>query len=264
MPRSLLLAFRHPAPGRDLTHPVTLLGSLLMLLCACAPGKVGDTPADVAGSDGGAADSAGGVDGPSADGGEGSDGGSDGGSEPEDRDGDGYFTPEDCDDRDPAVYPGAPETWNAWDDDCDGYVDADGEYAGTIRLTGAAVAEGASHALRTDCSVSASRGEGQVVLQAECPNESGDELRFLGAMLTLTLGPLAISGPSYAGDLEARSSDGWDTFAAVNLDFSRSRALDWSTNLSAPNLNLSGTGDLLRSEVPPGAGGGPAPAPRGL
>ena len=253
---------RPPSPIRQLGASSLVFPLFFGFVSACASGKVAPegTPEETGlGTDAGT-DGEGSGEGSGEDGGE----GTDGTEVPEDMDGDGYFTPEDCDDRDPLVYPGAPETWNAWDDDCDGYVDADGEYAGTIRLTGAAVAEGSSHPLRTDCSVSAWRGEGQVFLEADCPNESGDELRFLGATLTLTLGPLAISGPTYAGDLEARSSDGWDTFAAVNLDFSRSRALDWSTNLSAPNLNLSGTGDLLRVEAPPRVGGGPAPAPRGL
>jgi len=42
-----------------------------------------------------------------------------------DMDGDGFLSEEDCDDDDPAVFPGAVEHCNGYDDDCDGYVDDD-------------------------------------------------------------------------------------------------------------------------------------------
>ena len=44
-----------------------------------------------------------------------------------DQDGDGYTAVQaggdDCDDRDPGVYPGATESWNGLDDDCNGWTD---------------------------------------------------------------------------------------------------------------------------------------------
>jgi hypothetical protein len=42
-----------------------------------------------------------------------------------DADGDGYDSSVDCDDNDPAVHPGALETCNGIDDDCDGQIDED-------------------------------------------------------------------------------------------------------------------------------------------
>jgi hypothetical protein len=42
---------------------------------------------------------------------------------PDDLDGDGWAGDDDCDDRDPAVFVGAPEACNGGDDDCDGFVD---------------------------------------------------------------------------------------------------------------------------------------------
>ena len=47
------------------------------------------------------------------------------GTEVHDADGDGYDAPEDCDDGDVAIHPGAVETCNEADDDCDGEVDED-------------------------------------------------------------------------------------------------------------------------------------------
>jgi len=52
-----------------------------------------------------------------------------------DVDGDGSNTPADCDDSNPNVYPGAPETDNLTDDDCDGWVDEDFVAAGDLVIT---------------------------------------------------------------------------------------------------------------------------------
>jgi hypothetical protein len=55
--------------------------------------------------------------------------------DPSDADGDGVGVEQDCDDQDPAVYPGAPETRNLADDDCDGLVDEDLIRAGDVLIT---------------------------------------------------------------------------------------------------------------------------------
>ncbi len=47
------------------------------------------------------------------------------GTPPVDADGDGFFADEDCDDADATVHPGAEETCNGVDDDCDGSIDED-------------------------------------------------------------------------------------------------------------------------------------------
>ncbi|MBO85514.1 MAG: hypothetical protein CL927_09155, partial [Deltaproteobacteria bacterium] len=76
-----------------------------------------------------------------------------------DRDADGVHTPDDCDDRDPAVYPGAPEVCDGIDNDCSGtpddnpidglllYTDADADGHGIAPLFyGCSQAEGAIQA----------------------------------------------------------------------------------------------------------------------
>ena len=79
-----------------------------------------------------------------------------------DQDGDGVQTPDDCDDKDPAVYPGAPEVCDGIDNDCSGgiddqptdgvllYTDADGDGFGVAPLIlGCSSADGV--ALLGDC-----------------------------------------------------------------------------------------------------------------
>lgn len=68
--------------------------------------------------------------------------------EPTDEDGDGAFTPEDCNDDDASVFPGASETCDEKDNDCDGeiddgfvkstyYADEDGDTYGNIASSSA-------------------------------------------------------------------------------------------------------------------------------
>ncbi len=55
---------------------------------------------------------------------------------PDDLDEDGYSVAEgDCQDGDPAIHPGTIETWDDQDNDCDGLVDAEGSFGGSIFLT---------------------------------------------------------------------------------------------------------------------------------
>ena len=90
---------------------------LLLLLAACAEAPVGDTSLDSARP---GVDTAGAakVIVSSADG-----------------DGDGYDSSVDCDDTNASINPGAAESDNLTDDDCDGYVDEDFVAAGDVLIT---------------------------------------------------------------------------------------------------------------------------------
>ena len=85
-----------------------------------------------------------------------------------DNDGDGALADEDCDDDDATVYPGAPETCDGRDEDCDGSVDED---AGEERYHDAdGDGYGDLSAVRRDCVAS----EGWVLNSADCDDTSAD------------------------------------------------------------------------------------------
>ena len=79
-----------------------------------------------------------------------------------DVDEDGFTEDVDCDDWNPNVYPGALEILNDVDDDCDGYVDGDGLYVGSLSMTAMAIYQGQPYHFtqvcdgtpRTDCRTS--------------------------------------------------------------------------------------------------------------
>ena len=64
---------------------------------------------------------------------------------------------EDCNDYDEGVYPGAPEEWNAVDDDCNGRVDADGSYDGNVDVIGQVIIEGIAYNFGLVCPASVMR-----------------------------------------------------------------------------------------------------------
>jgi len=97
------------------------LALLLGLACsvACAPSIDSEAGEGKTDSTGGGSGDDGTTDGP----GGGDDGGDDGTTGPVDADGDGYTDDEDCDDTDPDANPGAEETHDGTDNDCDEWVD---------------------------------------------------------------------------------------------------------------------------------------------
>lgn len=225
------------------TYSATLArtgGWVLILACACAcssgEGKSGDSAAAVAdGGDGGNDGADGGTDG--------ADGAGDGGdSGDEDHDGDGFVASEDCDDRDPLTHPDAPEEWNAVDDDCDGRVDANGDYEGVLDLRANAIYMGEAYAYRVSCPGLIQRTGPALRVDITCsPNldEPNAEL-LLGETVTIQGDSDSMSGAEWTGSLDV-AGNGWSSrveAAVVFVDFGDPQLV---LALDAVSLSLSGT-----------------------
>ena len=59
--------------------------------------------------------------------------------EPQDIDSDGFDTQEDCDDWDPAIHPDAEEVFDHIDNNCDGIIDFDGVFSGSMSMNATAI-----------------------------------------------------------------------------------------------------------------------------
>jgi hypothetical protein len=226
-----------------------LLGAALLSAAGCAAKAGGDSAGDAAeGADGGA----GGAEG-SAGGAGGGEGGADGGAAdgadgaaPVDGDGDGVPLPEDCDDRDPLSYPGAAEAFNGVDDDCDGRIDADGDYVGALALSGTAEIEGVVTPWALSCPATLARGGGALGFEARCAPPADDAYLqlILGAELLVLAEAPTVSGAAWAGRGELRSSAGWDTWADVSVEFTDFDDPAVAVARDTVSLSLRGAGVL--------------------
>lgn len=171
--------------------------------------------------------------------GSGGDAGADGA---EDRDGDGFPAAEDCDDGDPLSHPGAPEEWNAVDDDCDGRIDADGRYSGELELSAAAVYEGESHSYRLRCPGELERAGPVLTGAITCTPDPEDDLAvlLLGEQLRFTLAAEDASGPDWSGSLDVDGGT-WTSRAAASLRFVELRDPVLELEMDTVSLDLGGT-----------------------
>ncbi len=168
-------------------------------------------------------------------------------SETLDRDGDGATAEVDCDDRDPDRHPGATEVWDDVDQDCDGQVDADGDYGGTVAVQATAVYEGQAHRFSLSCPAVAQRQLGSLSWSWRCepdPTDSWAQL-LLGPGLEM-VGSGTVSGSSWSGSAELRSDSGWDTRADASLRWSDFENLTLEAGMSAFSLELASSGTLRR------------------
>lgn len=95
-----------------------------------------------------------------------------------DDDGDGYTSDIDCDDADALIYPGAPETCDGLDNDCDGaadeglalisYPDADGDGYGSASATASCKSGAGTSANHSDCN------DANVAIYPGAPDTIGD------------------------------------------------------------------------------------------
>ncbi len=163
-----------------------------------------------------------------------------------DADGDGWALPDDCDDADANVYPGAAEEWDGADGDCDGRVDADGAYEGSLRVDATAIYEGVSRPFRLDCPTTLERRSGVLSLSMVCTPDPADELAqlLLGATLTLTAADDLMGGGTWSGEGALLSSDGWTTAAQVGLVWHDLSEVEVVWQLDTRSLDALGTGTL--------------------
>jgi Putative metal-binding motif len=168
-------------------------------------------------------------------------------SPPVDRDGDGATADEDCDDRDADRHPGAVESWDDVDQDCDGQVDADGDYSGTVAVQATAVYEGQAHRFSLSCPAVAQRSAGNLSWSWRCepdPTDSWAQL-LLGPALEM-VGSGTVTGAAWSGSAELRSENGWDTRADASLRWSDFENLTLQGGMSAFSLELASSGPLQR------------------
>lgn len=200
-------------------------GVLLALLLACVPPEGDDSaPPDDPGDDSAPPDDPAPVDG----------------------DGDGHLPPEDCDDRDADVHPGAEERWDGSDDDCDGRVDADGAYAGTVRTTATAIYEGTPYTRTLDCPATLSRVGGVLAATATCTPDPGDDLGvlLLGEHLTLSAEDPLMGGDTWTGDGALTSAAGWSATAPTSLVWTDLERVTLTWTLDTRSLDAAGVGTL--------------------
>ncbi len=165
---------------------------------------------------------------------------------PRDLDGDGVDDRTDCDDRDPARTPGASEDWDGVDNDCDGRVDADGTYVGTLNLDATGVYQGTPHSFRLACPLTLARAGRSLTLEAVCTPDPGDPdaQRLLGPRLVVSVdAPRVAPAAGWSGSFVVASDSGWDTEGEGTIAFADTldRA-EAAFSLSAPFLNASGSG----------------------
>ena len=165
-----------------------------------------------------------------------------------DVDEDGFPDGTDCDDYDPTVYPGAEETWNNTDDDCDGFVDGDGSYSGSVPMAFSAVVEGQSIAFSLDCPAELTRAGSNFTFLVTCAPDPGDDQAVLLVGDTLWVEEVenVASGGTWTGSVIATSSDGWDTTGTGELSWTSFQRTALGVRIDAFSLRMSGTGQLAK------------------
>ncbi len=165
---------------------------------------------------------------------------------PVDADADGYGLPEDCDDADDDVHPGAPEEWDGKDGDCDGRVDADGAYSGSMQVDATAIYEGVARPFSLVCPTTLDRTGGVLALTMVCTPDPADELAqlLLGETVTLTAGDDLMGGPTWSGEGTLVSSDGWSTAVDLGLAWPDLDAVTVIWQLDTRSLDANGDGTL--------------------
>ena len=168
---------------------------------------------------------------------------------PFDEDGDGFNRADDCDDDNPDVNPGATETFDGEDDDCDGTVDANGDYTGSHKVSARGWYQGNPHDFTFNCPTVLERKLVNAAWTVTCTAEDDDQWALLLVGKTLTLSPAddyLWELDRWEGDVTIASSNGWDTTGSGSASWKNMNEVVVSTILDTNYLDLSGNGRLYR------------------
>ena len=141
----------------------------------------------------------------------------------QDIDQDGFLEDEDCDDWNPNIYPGADEVLNNEDDDCDGYIDADGVHSGTLTLEAVAIYQGQAYNFSQNCVGYTERVVGQVTMILQCEIDQSQERadQLLGQV---------IQAESYANFVFENEGQAPATFVSTGgeIEWDANGTADWN------------------------------------
>ena len=173
-----------------------------------------------------------------------------------DVDSDGFLEDVDCDDWNPNIYPGAEEILNNEDDDCNGYIDADGIHEGTMELQAVAMYQGQPFYFTQTCEGVVERIVGQVEMNIICEiDQSQDRAnQLLGGSITIVSSENFVfenTGSSRAMIESLGGEPEWDAFGEVTWYWSSweedtSAQVQTRVVLDALHLDIEVTGNLLR------------------
>lgn len=174
----------------------------------------------------------------------------------QDIDQDGFLEDVDCDDWNPNIYPGAVELLNDEDDDCDGYIDADGIHSGTLTLEAVAIYQGQPYNFSQTCVGSIERVVGQVAMLLQCEIDQSQQRadQLLGHMIEVDSsanfvfeneGEAPAIFVSTGGEIEW-DANGTVTWTWSNWETDASDELDVQVRLDALHLDIWLNGTFTR------------------
>ena len=174
----------------------------------------------------------------------------------QDIDQDGFLEDVDCDDWNPYIYPGATEVLNNEDDDCDGYVDADGVHSGILTLEAVAIYQGQPYNFSQTCLGSVERIVGQVMMLLQCEIDQSQERadQLLGENIVIESSANFVfenQGESAAVFISTGGETEWDANGTANWTWSNwetdaSDELDVQVRLDALHLDVWLNGTFTR------------------